>query len=56
MIHSYWAPALFPKMDAIPGKVNKTKFKAKTGTYHAAVTLSFPVGPETGVYEVDVSD
>ena len=30
--------------------------RAKKGTYHAAVTLNFPIGPETRLYEVDVSD
>jgi cytochrome c oxidase subunit II len=34
VIHSYWAPALFPKMDAIPGKINTTSFRGKAGTYH----------------------
>jgi cytochrome c oxidase subunit 2 len=33
VIHSYWAPALFPKMDAIPGKINTTSFRGKAGTY-----------------------
>src|SRR6185295_19115748 len=32
--HSWWIPALGGKMDAIPGYVNKTWFKAtKVGTY-----------------------
>jgi cytochrome c oxidase subunit II len=32
--HSWWIPALGGKMDAVPGYVNKTWFKAtKTGTY-----------------------
>ncbi|HKF15292.1 MAG TPA: cytochrome c oxidase subunit II [Gaiellaceae bacterium] len=33
VIHSYWAPDLFPKIDAIPGKVNTTRFRGKPGTY-----------------------
>ena len=32
--HSWWIPALGGKMDAVPGYVNKTWFKAtKAGTY-----------------------
>ncbi len=34
VIHSWWAPALGGKIDAIPGRVNHTWFKArKTGSY-----------------------
>jgi cytochrome c oxidase subunit 2 len=34
VIHSWWIPALGGKIDAIPGRVNETWFKAsKTGTY-----------------------
>jgi cytochrome c oxidase subunit II len=33
VIHSYWVPALFGKMDAIPGRTNKVEFKGKVGTY-----------------------
>jgi cytochrome c oxidase subunit II len=33
VIHSYWVPALFGKMDAIPGKTNKIEFKGNVGTY-----------------------
>jgi cytochrome c oxidase subunit 2 len=34
VIHSWWIPALGGKMDAVPGYVNKTWFKAtKVGTY-----------------------
>lgn len=33
--HSYWAPALFGKVDAIPGEVNKTSFRGKVGTYRS---------------------
>jgi cytochrome c oxidase subunit 2 len=34
VIHSWWIPALGGKIDAIPGRVNTTWFKAgKTGTY-----------------------
>jgi cytochrome c oxidase subunit 2 len=31
--HSWWAPDLGGKVDAIPGEVNKTWFKAPTGDY-----------------------
>jgi len=34
VIHSYWVPDLFPKLDAIPGQVNTTRFRGKPGTYH----------------------
>ena len=33
--HSWWVPDFGPKYDAIPGKVNKTWFKAPQGTYVA---------------------
>jgi cytochrome c oxidase subunit 2 len=33
--HSWWVPDLGGKYDAIPGKVNKTWFKAPVGTYVA---------------------
>jgi cytochrome c oxidase subunit 2 len=33
--HSWWVPDLGGKFDAIPGKVNKTWFKAPTGDYVA---------------------
>lgn len=33
VIHSYWVPDLFPKFDAIPGKINTTSFRGKAGTY-----------------------
>jgi|tagenome__1003787_1003787.scaffolds.fasta_scaffold20986530_7 cytochrome c oxidase subunit 2 len=34
VIHSFWAPALGPKRDAIPGKVNTLKLKPETeGSY-----------------------
>jgi cytochrome c oxidase subunit 2 len=34
VIHSWWIPALGGKIDAIPGRVNETWFKAtRTGTY-----------------------
>jgi len=33
VIHSYWVPDLFPKFDAIPGKINTTRFRGKAGTY-----------------------
>ena len=35
VIHSWWVPDFGGKFDAIPGKVNKTWFKAPTGTYAA---------------------
>jgi cytochrome c oxidase subunit 2 len=35
VIHSFWAPQLGPKIDAIPGHTNKTWFEAtQTGEYH----------------------
>jgi cytochrome c oxidase subunit II len=33
--HSWWVPEFGPKMDAIPGRVNKTWFEAPVGTYIA---------------------
>src|SRR4051794_17326782 len=56
VIHSWWVPDLGGKYDAIPGRVNKTWFKAPTGTYaaqcyelcgiqHAAMTASVEVVP-----------
>lgn len=33
--HSWWVPELGGKFDAIPGRVNKTWFKAPVGTYEA---------------------
>ena len=34
VIHSWWIPKMFGKVDAVPGYVNETWFKApKTGTY-----------------------
>jgi cytochrome c oxidase subunit 2 len=33
--HSWWVPELGGKFDAIPGKTNKTWFKAPVGTYEA---------------------
>ncbi|HEX6761554.1 MAG TPA: cytochrome c oxidase subunit II [Gaiellaceae bacterium] len=33
--HSWWVPDFGPKYDAIPGKVNKTWFKAPEGSYVA---------------------
>src|SRR3954454_20756912 len=35
VIHSWWVPDFGGKYDAIPGKVNKTWFKAPAGTYVA---------------------
>src|SRR3954452_3369180 len=35
MIHAWWVPEFGGKYDAIPGKVNKTWFKAPAGTYVA---------------------
>jgi cytochrome c oxidase subunit 2 len=35
VIHSWWAPDLGGKVDAIPGRVNKTWFKAPAGSYVA---------------------
>jgi cytochrome c oxidase subunit 2 len=36
VIHSWWVPDFGGKYDAIPGKVNKTWFKAPAGTYEAS--------------------
>jgi cytochrome c oxidase subunit II len=36
VIHSWWVPDFGGKYDAIPGKVNKTWFKAPAGTYPAS--------------------
>ena len=34
VIHSWWIPKMFGKVDAVPGYTNETWFKApKTGTY-----------------------
>jgi cytochrome c oxidase subunit 2 len=35
VIHSWWVPDLGGKMDAIPGRVNKTWFEAPVGNYIA---------------------
>jgi cytochrome c oxidase subunit II len=35
VIHSWWVPNLGGKYDAIPGKINKTWFKAPVGSYPA---------------------
>ena len=35
VIHSWWVPDFGGKYDAIPGKVNKTWFRAPAGTYVA---------------------
>jgi cytochrome c oxidase subunit 2 len=35
VIHSWWVPDFGGKLDAIPGKVNKTWFKAPVGDYKA---------------------
>jgi cytochrome c oxidase subunit 2 len=36
VIHSWWVPDLGGKFDAIPGRVNKTWFKAPAGVYAAS--------------------
>jgi cytochrome c oxidase subunit II len=33
VIHSYWVPGLFAKLDAIPGEVTETSFRGPEGTY-----------------------
>jgi cytochrome c oxidase subunit 2 len=33
VVHSYWVPDLFPKFDAIPGRVTETSFRGEPGTY-----------------------
>ena len=57
VIHSWWIPALGGKMDAIPGRVNKTWFAAKRtgvfqgqcaelcGLYHAKMLATVEVMP-----------
>jgi cytochrome c oxidase subunit 2 len=57
VIHSWWVPALGGKIDAIPGRLNKTWFEAKRsgvflgqcaelcGIYHAKMTNSVEVMP-----------
>ncbi len=57
VIHSWWIPALGGKIDAIPGKLNKTWFKAERvgvfqgqcaelcGLYHAKMLASVEVMP-----------
>ena len=35
VVHSWWVPQLGGKIDAIPGRTNKTWFKAPAGTYPA---------------------
>jgi cytochrome c oxidase subunit II len=57
VIHSWWIPALGGKIDAIPGKVNHTWFRAKRsgvfpgqcaelcGIYHAKMTAAVEVLP-----------
>jgi cytochrome c oxidase subunit 2 len=57
VIHSWWIPALGGKMDAIPGKLNKTWFKATRvgvfqgqcaelcGLYHAKMLAAVEVMP-----------
>ena len=57
VIHSWWIPALGGKIDAIPGRINKTWFEAKRtgvfqgqcaelcGLYHAKMLASVEVMP-----------
>jgi cytochrome c oxidase subunit II len=33
VVHSYWVPDVFPKVDAIPGETTETSFRARPGTY-----------------------
>jgi cytochrome c oxidase subunit 2 len=59
VIHSWWIPALGGKLDAIPGKLNKTWFSANRtgvfqgqcaelcGLYHAKMLASVEVMPAT---------
>jgi cytochrome c oxidase subunit 2 len=58
VIHSWWVPDFGGKYDAIPGKVNKTWFKAPAGTYaaqcyelcgiqHAAMSATVEVVPRS---------
>jgi cytochrome c oxidase subunit II len=34
VIHSYWVPNLFAKIDTIPGQTTKTAFRGPPGVYH----------------------
>jgi cytochrome c oxidase subunit 2 len=34
VVHSYWVPDVFPKIDAIPGKTTETEFRGRRGTFH----------------------
>jgi cytochrome c oxidase subunit 2 len=65
VIHSWWVPDFGGKYDAIPGKVNKTWFKARAGDYvarcyelcgiqHAAMLGSVHVVPRSE-YEAFIS-
>src|SRR5436305_567771 len=56
VIHSWWVPDFGGKYDAIPGRVNKTWFRAPVGTYtarcyelcgiqHASMTATVHVVP-----------
>ena len=39
VIHGWWIPQLSPQLDAIPGRINHTWFKAeKVGTFHGQCT------------------
>jgi cytochrome c oxidase subunit 2 len=33
VVHSYWVPDVFPKVDAIPGETTETSFRGRPGTY-----------------------
>jgi cytochrome c oxidase subunit II len=33
VIHSYWVPNLFPKVDSIPGETTETSFRGRPGLY-----------------------
>jgi cytochrome c oxidase subunit II len=63
--HSWWVPDFGPKYDAIPGKVNKTWFKAPVGNYvarcaelcgiqHALMDATVRVVPR-GTYEAFIA-
>jgi cytochrome c oxidase subunit 2 len=54
VIHGWWIPNLGGKIDAIPGRTNKTWFKAPVGTYDARCTELCGIQHAKMVAQVDV--
>jgi cytochrome c oxidase subunit II len=53
--HDFWVPALGPKVDAIPGQLNRTGFTARqTGTYDGGCAELCGVGHATMLITVKV--